>query len=223
MQKISTQNNFIYLFIALVTLLFSMAFLKQIQTSWLHDLVQVVLFFVFILGVHSLKSDRSWMWAVYVMAFIMIAVFIVKKLFIGSDLLIYINLLLLLSFFIGSFILSFKQIIMSEVINQNMIIGSIVLYLLLGLIWSVIYLLILNIYPDAFNGLEALPWQDNFSRVAYYSFVTLTTLGYGDISANNPISEFFVYAEAIVGVFYMAIIVSTLVSARMNSFKSDVK
>ncbi len=48
--------------------------------------------------------------------------------------------------------------------------------------------------------------------MAYYSFVTLTTLGYGDILPKNHLAEFFAYMEAVVGVFYMAIIVATLVS-----------
>ena len=103
-----------------------------------------------------------------------------------------------------------------------MIIGSAVLYLLIGLLWTVIYLLLLMIYPDAFIGLEQIAWQENYPRVAYYSFVTLTTLGYGDISPNNSIAQFFVYSEAIAGVFFMALIVSSLVSARLMD-KSETK
>ena len=45
------------------------------------------------------------------------------------------------------------------------------------------------------------------------SFVTLTTLGYGDISPNTPFAQVAVYMEAIAGVFYMAIVVASLVSA----------
>jgi voltage-gated potassium channel Kch len=72
------------------------------------------------------------------------------------------------------------------------------------------------IFPDGFNGLEPISWRENFTRVTYFSFVTLTTLGYGDISPKNSITQFFVYTEAIVGVFYMATFVSSIVSARLN-------
>ena len=78
------------------------------------------------------------------------------------------------------------------------------------------------IYPDAFIGLEPIAWQENYPRVAYYSFVTLTTLGYGDILPKNSIAEFFVYSEAVVGVFYMAIIVASLVSAGLTYKKDEV-
>jgi len=222
MHQISKENNFNYLFIGLITLLFSTALMKQVQALWLDDLIELIILAMFLLGVHSHKSDKSWMWAVHFMAFVLVAVFMVNKLFVNTSLTIYFHLFILFTFFTGSFILSFKQILLSQKINQNMIIGSLVLYLLLGLMWTIIYLFILNIYPESFNGLEAVKWQENFSRVAYYSFVTLTTLGYGDISPKNPLSEFFVFTEAIAGVFYMAIIVSSLVGARMSSI-TEVK
>ena len=110
---------------------------------------------------------------------------------------------------------------MSKSVTTNMIVGSVVLYLLLGLIWTIIYLILLISYPDSFNNVPTLEWRENFSQMSYFSFVTLTTLGYGDISPKNSIAQFFVYIEAIVGVFYMAIIVSSLVSARLQSLKLD--
>ena len=82
-----------------------------------------------------------------------------------------------------------------------------------------IYLLLLAMDPSAFSGIEAVNWQQGFSRVAYYSFVTLTTLGYGDILPTNHIAEFFVYMEAIIGVFYMAIIVSSLISLHLSALQ----
>lgn len=216
--RLTKENNFLYLFIALLGLLFFTAILNQTQIEWLDSIVNLIVFFVFILGVHSLKTDSSWTWAVYFFALLVVLIFIIEKLF-ATKVTQYIHLLILLIFFIGSFKISFKQILMSKSINKNMLIGSVVLYLLLGLIWSIFYLFLLSLYPDSFSGLEALPWQENFSKVSYFSFVTLTTLGYGDISPKNSISEFFVYMEAIVGVFYMAIIVASIVSARLEDMK----
>ncbi|WP_254662444.1 potassium channel family protein, partial [Vibrio parahaemolyticus] len=61
-----------------------------------------------------------------------------------------------------------------------------------------------------------IPWEDNFSNSAYFSFVTLTTLGYGDISLVTPIAKTLVYLESVVGVFYMAVVVSSLVSSNLG-------
>jgi len=55
--------------------------------------------------------------------------------------------------------------------------------------------------------------KDNF---IYFSFVTLTTLGFGDLLPVSPLARFLVYMEAVTGVFYMAIVVSSLVGARMS-------
>ena len=91
----------------------------------------------------------------------------------------------------------------------------------MGLIWALLYLFIAQTIPDAFNGLEQLIWYDNFADVAYFSFVTLTTLGYGDISPIIPIARFLVYMEAIVGVFYMAILVASLIGIRTSARYDD--
>ncbi len=223
MSKISKKNNFTYLFVALTSLLFFMALLNEIKNPFLDDMIEILILFVLFIGVHSIKSERSWSYSVYIMMSILFVVFISRNFFWDSPIIGYIHIFLLLAFFMGSFHLSAMQIFTSTEVNENMIIGSVVLFLLLGLIWTMLYLLILYISPDSFNGLEALRWQENFSKIAYFSFVTLTTLGYGDIAPSNSVSQFFVYSEAIVGVFYMAVIVSALVAAKVDSAKRDRK
>jgi len=106
-------------------------------------------------------------------------------------------------------------------IDGNKIIGSLTLYILIGLIWAVIYMLIISLDPTAFSGLEVTSWKEGFARISYYSFVTLTTLGYGDILPANHIAEFFISMEAILGVFYIAIIVSSLISLRISAVQQQ--
>ena len=120
----------------------------------------------------------------------------------------------MLVFFIGTFRAIVRQVLFSEGVDNNKIICSVAQFLLLGLMWTTVYLLILEFSPDAFTGLTHQPWAENFSRVAYFSFVTLTTLGYGDISPKLPLAQVVVYLEAMTGIFYMAIVVASLVSAR---------
>jgi len=220
MKIISAENNFNYLFFSLITLLFSTALLGVLQQEWIQHILDLTIFGVFVVGTYSVRTEQSWLWAVAMMS-VMLVLFALLHQFISGTLATAIHLLIILLFFVGSFLLSYKQILLVRHVNRNIMVGSIVLYLLLGLIWTMIYLLILLLFPDAFNGLEPLAWQENFSRVAYYSFVTLTTLGYGDISPKNSIAEFFVYLQTIVGLFYMAIIVSTLVSSRLAQLQNE--
>lgn len=219
MAHISHENNFTYLFLALVTLFFSMSVFTYIESSWLSDVIELLILSVFLVSVRSLRSDESWKNAVYTMIVFLVAIFISNQLFSDTIFVQVSNLLILLIFFLGSLRLSYRQILLSDEITTNMVIGSLVLYFLLALVWAIIYLLLLIPFPEGFNGLESIPWKENFAQVIYFSFTTLTTLGYGDISPKNPITQFFVYSEAIVGVFYMAIIVSSLVSARLDSLR----
>ena len=131
------------------------------------------------------------------------------------------HLIMLLVFYSWATWLAARQVLFTGPIDGNKIIGAICIYLLMGLIWTLLYLLIAQALPGAFIGLEQTLWYDNFADVAYYSFVTLTTLGYGDISPKIPIARFVVYMEAIVGVFYMAILVASLIGIKTSELNAD--
>jgi hypothetical protein len=96
--------------------------------------------------------------------------------------------------------------------------GSIAAYLLLGLTWTEIYDLIYVSVPGAFKFASA---ADEVTRhrhdLLYYSFVTLTTMGYGDIVPAHPIARSLAIAEALVGQLYPAILIARLVSMQISS------
>lgn len=101
--------------------------------------------------------------------------------------------------------------------NRNSLVGAVCVYLLLGLIWALIYATFIKVWPqDAFNGLVVNGKSSQFDNFLYFSFVTLTTAGYGDITPINPLLRTFAYFETIAGQFYMAILVSGLVSHFME-------
>jgi hypothetical protein len=220
MKHLNKQNNFIYLFFSLITLLFSAAVVGELPGSFGEDLFSFVTLFMLLASIKSIRTDVTWTKTVYVVIGFFVLLTLLAKFF-PQSIFVYFILITLLVFFIGSFVMAFKQVFFIGDIDGNKIVGSLTLYILLGLIWATIYLLLLVLDPQAFSGIEIGHWQEIFSRVAYYSFVTLTTLGYGDILPANHIAEFFVYMEAIVGVFYMAIIVSSLISLRLSALQNE--
>ena len=222
MKKITQKNNFAYLFLSLLIFLFSAAIMSEFPGTLGQDIFSVVTVLMLLLSIKSLNSEKTWMSAVYAMIVVFVLLTALGKVF-DHQMNVYLLLLVLLMFFIGSFSVAAKQVLLVGDVDGNKIIGSLSLYMLLGLIWAVIYLLLLAMDPTAFSGVEAAGWKENFSRLAYYSFVTLTTLGYGDILPTNHIAEFFVYLEAIIGVFYMAIIVSSLISLRLSALEKERK
>ncbi len=222
MKQITEKNNFVYLFFALLIFLFSAAIMSEFPDTIGQNIFSVVTILMLMLSIKSLKTDRTWIWTVYALAVFFVILAILGNIF-DHQLNVYLTLIILLMFFMGSFSTAVKQVLFVGDIDGNKIIGSLSLYILLGLIWTIIYLLILVMDPTAFSGIETTNWQQSFSRVTYYSFVTLTTLGYGDILPTNHIAEFFVYLEAIIGVFYMAIIVSSLISLRLAALERERK
>lgn len=222
MKQITQKNNFVYLFFSLLIFLFSAAIMSEFPGTVGRDIFSVVTVLMLILSIKSLQTEKTWMWTVYALVVSFMILTGLGKIF-DHQLNVYLSLVILLMFFIGSFSMAVKQVLFIGDIDGNKIIGSLSLYMLLGLIWAVVYLLLLAMDATAFSGFETANWQQNFSCAAYYSFVTLTTLGYGDILPTNHLSEFFVYLEAIIGVFYMAIIVSSLISLRLSTLEKERK
>ena len=222
MKQITHKNNFTYLFFSLIILLLSAAVVAEIEQNWMEDIFSIVTLTMFITTIRSIKKDITWKWSLYLIIMSFISLTILGKIF-PHHIYVYLILIVLLIFFIGVMGATTKQILFSGDIDYNKLIGSLTLYILLGLIWATIYMIILVMDPQAFSGIgyEVGNWQQIFSHVVYYSFATLTTLGYGDILPTNSISEFFVYMEAIVGVFYMAIIVSSLISLHISAIDKN--
>ncbi len=218
---VTRHNNFIYLFTALVALLFLTSWNQELPSDGSKVLFRTVTVAMLLLGVLSLRTRHSWVWTVLALAAANLLLFMFDSRIdnVVADIS---QLLIWCVFFAGSFWLSFRQIVESRVIDTNMMIGSVVLYLLLGLTWTTLYMIVLLFFPDAFNGIAAdSDLHAHFPQLAYYSFITLTTLGYGDISPRNGLAQFLAYAEAVTGVFYVAVIVSTLVSARLTMHRED--
>ena len=72
-----------------------------------------------------------------------------------------------------------------------------------------------TIDPSAFSVGSAIAAAEALDRMdfVYYNFITLTTVGYGDITPVAPLAQSFAYAEAVTGVLYVAVLVARLVSA----------
>lgn len=96
--------------------------------------------------------------------------------------------------------------------------GAIAVYLLLGLVWSGVYELIYLSIPNSFN-FTAVPTGTSLAALrpgfAYFSFTTLTTVGYGDITAVAPAARSAAMLEAITGQLFPAVLLARLVSLEL--------
>ena len=103
-------------------------------------------------------------------------------------------------------------------ITTQRIEGAIAVYLLFGLMWANVYEFLELLNPGAFQMPSgAVGVSDRFSPLLYFSFTTLTTLGYGDIVPIHPVARSLAMVEALTGQLYPAILIARLVSMEIAS------
>jgi hypothetical protein len=90
--------------------------------------------------------------------------------------------------------------------------GAIALYVLIGGMFAAVYAIIAEAAPHAFAG--SLPQRTTMFDWGYFSFVTLTTVGYGDITPTAHVARSLAILEALIGQLYPAIIIARLISAQ---------
>jgi hypothetical protein len=120
-------------------------------------------------------------------------------------------------FLFGASVLIVKSLFNALTLTFDSILGAVCGYVFLGLGWAVLYGLIEGFQPGSFEISPKLVTGGELARplphvLTYFSFVTLTTVGYGDISPVSPATRTFSWIEAITGQFYLAVIVAGLVS-----------
>jgi hypothetical protein len=103
-------------------------------------------------------------------------------------------------------------------VNSYRIQGSVVVYLLIGVLFSTIYTMIYALEANAFN-FSNLPATLELAQASltYFSFVTLTTIGYGDIQPLHPFSQAAATMEGLLGQLFPAILIARLVSQSLTS------
>ena len=110
--------------------------------------------------------------------------------------------------FVISFLLRF--IANSATINRNVLITSINIYLLVGIIGANLSLAFYLMYTDAYN-FPAYIEHPVLVDFLYYSFITMSTVGYGDITPRIPETQTLAYFISITGQLYVAIIIAFLI------------
>jgi voltage-gated potassium channel Kch len=103
------------------------------------------------------------------------------------------------------------SLVTAERVFINEIVGTFNVYLIMGYTWSFVYVLLESLSPGSFQFAASTNGSLGV-RMLYFSFVTLTTIGYGDTVPVSPLAQMLVIVEAIVGQFYVAIVVAYLVS-----------
>ena len=109
----------------------------------------------------------------------------------------------------------FMHIIKSRDVTAEILSASICVYLLIGLTWATLYVIVNMFYPGSFIDTDGKALQDG-PDFLFFSYVTLTTVGYGNIEAITDQARSFASLEALTGQLYLTVMVARLVGLHIS-------
>lgn len=214
-------NNFIWLLAALVGLLFAGSLFAQLELRAAEIMVNVSLMLTVIIAVWAMHEGGGGWWDVRNLLPACTVLLMITDSTIESDVLAVAQMLFIFSFFAATIHMAWRQVMFTGEISLNTIYGAVCIYILIGLLFGFAYLIVEYFSPGSMNGLAPGPWQGNLDNLIYYSMITLTTVGYGDISPVAPLTRFLAYMEAGIGIFYTTILVASLIGMRLSAQKPE--
>jgi len=128
--------------------------------------------------------------------------------------------LLLLAFVIGHLL---HFVLRAPVVTAEVLCASIAAYLMLGLMWTVAYWFVDQVTPGgafSFNNQRDVHSINGFTGF-YFSFITLSTVGYGDITPVSQVARLLAAMEAMTGLLYVAVLIARLVSLYSSAKPDD--
>ena len=208
------RHKFIYLLISLLLLLLTNPILGQLIVGrvLMHILFSVVL----ICTIYAVsQKERMWIIALILMIPALFGTWIG---YVADHTALHLTAMGSSILFLGFTVtLIVSDVFKEEDVTVDTISGAICVYLLIGLTWSELYSAIEFFQPNSFTVHQYLPQKEGYypehqsPLFLYYSFVTLTTLGYGDITPLTPPARAFSYVEAIIGQIFVAVMIARLV------------
>ncbi len=176
-------------------------------------IANIFIIFILLTGVLSVDIDKRYRIKLVI---ILITIVVLSGLsdFLMTDTVIHLHIFIRILFLWLLVILIFKKVFRNRPISFFFrIAGSITIYLLIGFIWANMLFIVNHFIPGSFQfSVKINPEDNNMFNFIYYSFETLTTLGYGDILPMTPFSKILIILEALIGPLYLAILIGRLVS-----------
>jgi len=202
-------KNYLFL-VSLIVIMFLDPFLENFAFGGMVSLGLLSISAILCMMVLSLDKGMQWI-------LIFISVVVVGLNFIllrspseTSSILQYLSLAILIFLYA---LLLFHLMMTSETLSRQDLSNAIAIYLLIGIGFGFIYSLIEKIYPGAIVY-QTQGNKDISGDMIYFSFITLTTAGFGDMLAIHKFAKIVAMTEAVTGVLYIAVTIGRLIGIR---------
>ncbi|MCZ6894930.1 MAG: potassium channel family protein [Gammaproteobacteria bacterium] len=215
LQKSIKKANYVFLFIALTVILIVGPAFHELLPPAASSIITTSCFTgAMLIGIFSLTNSRVAFRAGAALAIAVTILFFVEVFYTATGFSL-LALNLLLAFLLLSAWHAGRDVLFGGEVTLNRIVGAMCIYEMIGLIWAVMFTGIAHLTPQAFTG-AGTGEQPFFWDFVYYSFVTLTTLGYGDITPHAPFAKSLAYMEALIGQLYIAVLIASLVGSHLS-------
>ena len=207
---VKRQGKFFYLFLCQILLLVLFPYLEKPGLPIL--LFRLLGAAAFVSGVYAV-SERRAQWIAALALAVPAGVLNAVAAFRPDPRLAVPTLIFTILFLVFTLVSLLRAVVRAERVTGDTIYGAISVYLLMALTWAAAYLLLVTVQPDALamdaarHPHHTMDWSD----CVFYSFVTLTSLGYGDILPMTQQARSLSMLEAVSGIMYVAILIARLV------------
>ncbi len=209
------QKNLLRTNIILLISLLVLIFLMPVIPVKVPLLSRILLSLVVVSGLFAADFSGSLFRILFLFACMVVAVIVISLLFYESDSLAYITFSLSAIFFVLITIALITHVAKADNVKASTLLCAVNSYLLIGLSLSMLFIILELIVPNSFN-LAGNPAK-MFSTFLYFGFVTLTTLGYGDILPLTPVARSMAALTALFGQIYLVTIMAFLIGKFLNT------
>jgi hypothetical protein len=197
-------------FLLLVSLLFLIILLPLLEDSILGSIILLILFaFILLFGVYAISYDIRNI-AISLMLAVPTFIVVWTETFQSSPTLLIARFILSIFTILFVLITILWKILSVEKVSIDEIYGAVCVYILIALLFSQVYSLLYVLSPSSFYFTYG---EFSFSSILYFSFVALSSVGFGDIVAVTPFARSIVTLELIAGVIFVAVLIARLIGA----------
>ncbi len=202
-------RRFKYLLYALILMIFIPGFFNS-------SLYQQEVSFIFrsavvLIGIAIIQESAKQLYTGMALGFIVLSINQIGVFKDSATIDFYLSFLIFIFFYSYLAFIQLKMLVKAEKVSTGALFAAVNVYLLIGVIGAFAYMLIENFQPGSLNNLTVLNLKDP-SKFIYFSFSTLSTLGYGDITPSSPATQSLSIILSTTGPLYLTILVALLVS-----------